>query len=80
MFLAYIRLIFRGSFVEITTNIFLVYKILKKPLDVFGYWYLYRSCCFHCRLVRGLFLHVSTSIGHLQVIVKCNEEFGIMFY
>jgi hypothetical protein len=44
MFLAYIRLIFRGSLVEITTAILLVYKILKKPLDVFGYWYLYRSC------------------------------------
>jgi hypothetical protein len=29
MFLAYIRLIFRGSFVEITTAILLVYKILK---------------------------------------------------
>jgi hypothetical protein len=28
MFLAYIRLIFRGSFVEITTAILLVYKIL----------------------------------------------------
>jgi hypothetical protein len=40
MFLAYIRLIFRGSFVEITTAILLVYKILKKPLDVFGYWYI----------------------------------------
>jgi hypothetical protein len=40
MFLAYIRLIFRGSFVEITTAILLVYTILKKPLDVFGYWYL----------------------------------------
>jgi hypothetical protein len=39
MFLAYIRLIFRGSFVEITTatSILLVYKILKMPLDVFGY-------------------------------------------
>jgi hypothetical protein len=49
MFLAYIRLIFRGSFVEITTAILLVYKILKIPLDVFGYWYLYRSCCFHYR-------------------------------
>jgi hypothetical protein len=35
MFLAHIRLIFRGSFVEITTAILLVYKILKKPLDVF---------------------------------------------
>jgi hypothetical protein len=34
MFLAYKRLIFRGSFVEITTAILLVYKILKKPLDV----------------------------------------------
>jgi hypothetical protein len=34
MFLAYIRLIFRGSFVEITTAILLVYKSLKKPLDV----------------------------------------------
>jgi hypothetical protein len=33
MFLAYIRLIFRGSFVEITTAILLLYKILKKPLD-----------------------------------------------
>jgi hypothetical protein len=54
MFLAYIRLIFRGSFVEITTAILLVYKILKKSLDVFGYWYLYRSCCFHYRLVGGL--------------------------
>jgi hypothetical protein len=43
MFLAYVRLIFRGSFVEITTAILLVYKILKMPLDVFGYWYLYRS-------------------------------------
>jgi hypothetical protein len=43
MFLAYIRLIFRGYFVEITTAILLVHKILKKPLDVFGYWYLYRS-------------------------------------
>jgi hypothetical protein len=53
MFLAYIRLIFRGSFVEITTAILLVYKISKKPLDVFGYWYLYRSCCFHYRLVCG---------------------------
>jgi hypothetical protein len=31
MFLAYIRLIFRDSFVEITTAILLVYKILKKP-------------------------------------------------
>jgi hypothetical protein len=30
-FLAYIRLIFRGSFVEITTAMLLVYKI---PLDV----------------------------------------------
>jgi hypothetical protein len=40
MFLAYIMLIFRGSSVEITTAILLVYKILKKPLDVFGYWYL----------------------------------------
>jgi hypothetical protein len=39
MFLAYIRLIFRGSFVEITA-ILLVYKILKMPLDVLGYWYL----------------------------------------
>jgi hypothetical protein len=29
MFLAYIRLIFRGSFVEITTAILLAYKILK---------------------------------------------------
>jgi hypothetical protein len=37
IFLAYIRLIFRGSFVEITTAILLVYKILKKPLDVSGY-------------------------------------------
>jgi hypothetical protein len=37
MFLAYIRLIFRGSFVEITTVILLVHKILKMPLDVFGY-------------------------------------------
>jgi hypothetical protein len=55
MFLAYIRLIFRGSFVEITTaiRVLLVYKILKKPLDVFGYWYLYRSCCFHHRLVES---------------------------
>jgi hypothetical protein len=34
MFLAYIRLIFRGSFVEITTAILLVYKILKLPVDV----------------------------------------------
>jgi hypothetical protein len=33
MFLAYIRLFFRGSFVEITTAILLVYKILKMPLD-----------------------------------------------
>jgi hypothetical protein len=41
MLLAYIRLIFRGSFVEIATAILSVYKILKKPLDVFGYWYLY---------------------------------------
>jgi hypothetical protein len=40
MFLAYIRLIFRGSFVEIKTAILLVYKILKMPLDVFGYCYL----------------------------------------
>jgi hypothetical protein len=40
MFLAYIRLIYRDSFVEITTAILLVYKIIKKPLDVFGYWYL----------------------------------------
>jgi hypothetical protein len=40
MFLAYIRLIFRGSFVEITTTILLVYKFLKMPLDVSGYWYL----------------------------------------
>jgi hypothetical protein len=40
MFLACIWLIFRGSFVEITTAILLVYKILKKPLDVLGYWYL----------------------------------------
>jgi hypothetical protein len=54
MFLAYRRLIFRGSFVEITTAILLVYKILRKPLDVFSYWYLYRSCCFHYRLVGGL--------------------------
>jgi hypothetical protein len=54
LFLAYIRLIFRGSFVEITTAMLLVYTILKKPLDVFGYWYLYRSCCFHHRLVGGL--------------------------
>jgi hypothetical protein len=38
MFLAYIRLIFRGSFVEITTAILLVYKILKKMYLVF--WYL----------------------------------------
>jgi hypothetical protein len=30
MFLAYIRLIFRGSFVAITTAILLVYKILKR--------------------------------------------------
>jgi hypothetical protein len=30
----------QGSFVEITTAILLVYKILKKPVDVFGYWYL----------------------------------------
>jgi hypothetical protein len=37
MFLAYIRLIFRGSFVEITTAVLLVYKILKMPLDVLGY-------------------------------------------
>jgi hypothetical protein len=37
MFLAYIRLIFRGSFVEITIPIVLVYKILKKPLDIPGY-------------------------------------------
>jgi hypothetical protein len=36
MFLAYIRLIFRGSFVEITTAILLVYKILKMQLDVLG--------------------------------------------
>jgi hypothetical protein len=34
MFLACIRLIFRGSFVEITTAILLVYKILKMPLDM----------------------------------------------
>jgi hypothetical protein len=34
MFLAYIRLIFRGSFVEITTAILLVYKILKMPLGL----------------------------------------------
>jgi hypothetical protein len=54
MFLAYIKLIFRGSFVEITTAILLVYKILKKPLDGCGYWCLYRSCCFHYRLVGGL--------------------------
>jgi hypothetical protein len=40
MFLAYIRLIFGSSFVEITTAILLVYKVLKKSLDVFGYWYL----------------------------------------
>jgi hypothetical protein len=53
MFLAYIRLIFRGSFVEITTAILLVYKILKKPLDVPGYWYMYWSCCFHYRFVGG---------------------------
>jgi hypothetical protein len=33
MFLAYIRLIFRGCFVEITAAILLVYKILKKPLE-----------------------------------------------
>jgi hypothetical protein len=39
MFLAYIRLIFRGSFVEITTAILLVYKTVKMPLDVLGYWY-----------------------------------------
>jgi hypothetical protein len=37
MFLAYIRPIFRRSFVEITTAILLVYKILKMPLDVPGY-------------------------------------------
>jgi hypothetical protein len=37
MVLAYIRLIIRGSFVEITTAILLVYKILKIPLDVLGY-------------------------------------------
>jgi hypothetical protein len=37
MFLAYIRLFFRGSFVEITTAILLVYKILKMPLDVLRY-------------------------------------------
>jgi hypothetical protein len=37
MFLAYIRLIFRGSFVEITKAILLVYKILKMPLNVTGY-------------------------------------------
>jgi hypothetical protein len=37
MFLAYIRFIFRGSFVEITTAILLVYKIFKMPLDVLGY-------------------------------------------
>jgi hypothetical protein len=37
MFIAYIRLIFRGCFVEITTTILLVYKILKMPLDVPGY-------------------------------------------
>jgi hypothetical protein len=37
MFLAYIRLIFRDSFVEITTAILLVYKILKMPLEVPGY-------------------------------------------
>jgi hypothetical protein len=60
MFLAYIRLIFRGSFVEIATAILLVHKILKKPLDVFGYWYLYRSCCFHYRSV-GLQLIYSES-------------------
>jgi hypothetical protein len=34
MFLAYIRLIFRASFVEIATAILLVYNILKMPLDV----------------------------------------------
>jgi hypothetical protein len=32
MFLAYIRLFFRGSFVEITTAILLVYKILKNAV------------------------------------------------
>jgi hypothetical protein len=37
VFLAYIRLIFRGSFVEITTAVLLVCKILKMPLDVLGY-------------------------------------------
>jgi hypothetical protein len=37
MFLVYIRLIFRGSFVEVTTAILLVHKILKMPLDVPGY-------------------------------------------
>jgi hypothetical protein len=65
MFLAYIRLIFRGPFVEITTAILLVYNILKKPLDLFGYWYLYRSCCFHYRLVGGLQLiyNVSSMTG-----------------
>jgi hypothetical protein len=36
MFLACVRLIFRDSFVEITTAILLVYKILEMPLDV-GY-------------------------------------------
>jgi hypothetical protein len=34
---AYIRLIFRGSLVEITTAILLVYTILKMPIDVPGY-------------------------------------------
>jgi hypothetical protein len=35
MFLAYIRLIFRGSFVKITTAILLVYKIsTKEPLKM----------------------------------------------
>jgi hypothetical protein len=40
MFLACIRLIFRGSFVEITAAILLVYTILKMPLDVPRYWYM----------------------------------------
>jgi hypothetical protein len=65
MFLAYIRLIFRGSFVVITIAILLVYKILKKPLDVFGYWYLYRSCCFHYRLVGGLLIYSGSYVSRI---------------
>jgi hypothetical protein len=37
MFLAYINLIFRGAFVEVTTAILLVHKIPNMPLDVPGY-------------------------------------------